>query len=221
MLYGNQMPNNASAEMRRIYYTLQSDDYEVFVIDNAAFEKETPGKGEIMVSGRTETSDKISVHLDDTVISAKVDGQWFSATEAFRKFYGKSVNIKIMSGTDVITQGNYYIPKRQIAKLTGEYNEEGLSRQGASFTWTPDKDDPCGKIFLRYMQYDQGGKIFGSGVKILENNGSYKLDEVLSDPALKRIDLDLISGNWIAANLMGRKLVFSFETVNYHEYKVQ
>jgi hypothetical protein len=221
MLNGIQMPNNASPEMKRIYYTLQSYDYQVYVIDNAMSEVVAPEGRDTMVSGKTEPSDGISVQLDDTIISARANGQWLSATEAFRRFYGNFVNIKIMSGKEIIKEGRFYIPKRQIAKLTGEYTPEGLSRNGASFTWTPDKDDPCGKIFLRYMQYDQAGKIIGSGVKILDNNGSYKLDEELKDAAIKRIDLDLISGNWIAANLMGRKLVFAFETVNFHEYEIR
>jgi hypothetical protein len=219
VLYGTTLPADATPEMKRVYNLLQRSDNEVMIIDNTNFH--SPGQYDVMISGRTEPADKISIQIDDDVYSSRADGQWLTQVEIFRKYYGRNVQIKIRSGDKTLNEAKLYIPKPQLAEVL-EYSTESMSyKRPAVLKWTPDENEATKKIFLRYMLFDSENRIIKQGVKIIDNSGVYNIDDLLDTKGLEEINLTLMSGNWMSATIKGKTILFGIATHNHHAYFMQ
>ena len=84
------IPENANAEMIRVYNDIQNPDYEIAIIDNPQYGSFgfSPGYN-IILSGKTRPSDEISVSLNDDIFSPSADGQWFLQNISLKSYIGK------------------------------------------------------------------------------------------------------------------------------------
>lgn len=216
-----EVPEDANEEMIRIFKDVQSPDYEVAIIDNpnyGQFSSTAPGY-DILLGGKTNPADKISVELDGTSYSPSADGQWLRQNIVFKDYIGKTVNVKIKSDNNLIVEGNIYVPKAHLASKLGTSNSLNINRTGNTITWISDPNNSTGKVILYYQLFDGSGGIITSDATMIDDNaGSFCIDNIISGSNTKSIIFSLITGNTLSCIINTKKLLFYINTRDHHEY---
>lgn len=215
------LPADANAEVRRIAEAVQSPDYTFGITDNPNYGifSSTPEYG-VFMSGSTPNT--IGLQLDGISIDQS-NGQWLQQGLVFKQFYGKTVEVVITNNGIVQVIDSIYVPEPALTPVLG--SNLHISRSGNVLSWEADQNNPANKISLVYSLYNSAdiGDISGEikrGVLVIDNNGSYSIDHLLSDLAVKKIYFRLVSGNALAAEIDGNKILFSIKTYDQHIYIV-
>ena len=221
-----EIPAGSSPELQRIYDDVLDADYEVAIIDNVNFGKSssTP-ENDIILSGKTLSSDNISIVLNNTSYSPRsgTDGQWWvQGDNSLRNYIDADVNVRIESAGAVLKDATIHVPKSHVATKLGDARSLTIGRTGNTLRWTPDGANSTGKVILQYFLYsdDENALIEVDG-RLLDDNGSYNIDDIIAPTSVQKIFFKLISGNTVSANVNGKKLVFYITTMDQHEYFIQ
>jgi hypothetical protein len=86
--------------------------------------------------------------------------------------------------------------------------------------WAPDPDNVLGKVILYYTLFDAGGNMLKEDGELIDDNGSYSIDNIISNPNVKSIYFRLLTGNTTSTLVNGKKLLFSIESYDHHRYEI-
>ena len=216
------LPANSNAETKRIFEAVQDPKYSFGIIDN-------PGYGtfstkslqyDILMSGKTPAN--ISITLNGVPYAAKANGQWFKQDIELKNYYGKNVAVRVNNNLTF----NMYVPKPALVrKLTTLDGTADINRTGNLLTWTRDPNSKTGKVVLYYELYDNaelGQKgMYNNNIVLLDDNGSYNLDPIISNVKAKKIYFKMVSGNVVSFLINGEKYLFGIDTRDHHEYNIR
>ena len=133
----------------------------------------------------------------------------------------RNVHVKINSGSTVLTESDIYVPKAHLASKLGEEGGAVIGRTGNNLTWTPDNNNVSGKIILFYHLYSDDGKTeLDVDAELLDDDGSFSLDNIISNTNIKKIGFTLISGNTVSTTCNGKKILFHIDTRDHHNYMI-
>jgi hypothetical protein len=223
------VPEAANSEAKRIYNDMVDNDYTFGIIDNTNYGTYHPDlASHIMFSGKTEPSDDISVELNDETYSPKTNGQWLKTGIVFKNYIGVTVNVKIKSGSTLLSENDIYVPSGHLAsRLTLTSSEDPcknggeINRTGNTLNWTPDPANTSGYVLLKYSLCDIGDHNLDLDAEAVLDNGSYNIDHLLTNTSVKKIFFSLVSGNTSSAiTPTGNKISFCIATFDHHTYYV-
>jgi hypothetical protein len=216
------LPANSNAETKRIYAAVQNPKYSFGIIDNpgyGTFSTKYP-EYDILMSGKTPAN--ISISLNGVPYKAEANGQWCRQAIDLKNYYGKNVTLKVNNSQTF----NMYVPKPALVKKIGIPGMAEITRTGNQLTWTKDPNSATGKVVLYYELYDNSE--FGSSkgmyynnIVLLDDNGSYNLDPLISDQKAKKIYFKMVSGNAVSFVINGEKYLFVIDTRDHHEYDIR
>ena len=216
------LPPDANEEVKRIAEAVYNPDFTFGLTDNPNYGSfsSTP-QYDIFMSGSTPPT--IGLKLDGTAIHQD-NGQWLQQSIDFKNYYGKAVDVEITNNSVSVYSGTVYVPKPAKAPLLNA--DLKISRTGNMLTWEVDPDNPANKIALAYSLYstsglnDMTGEV-DRGVLLIDNNGSFNIDALLLNTEVKKIYFRLVSGNAIAVDVDGQKVLFTIKTYDHHIYMIE
>jgi hypothetical protein len=212
------LPKDSNPEMRQMYDEMTANEFEVAINEKSIY-GESGGDKSIIMRGKTDPDDEVEIELDGKRFRPGSDGQWSFYDGSFQSFPGRQVSVRIFSKGELVRAKNLYFPKASPATLSGiNYNLSGITRTGHSLHWNPDPENPVHKNLLWIGQEPDGN--YSDHYYLIDDNGNYAMDDFLSDRRLKRFEFQLISFAAISARIGSRKLLFSFESTDYHEYEI-
>lgn len=208
-------------EAKRVLHDISDPDFTFGVIDNLNFGRfGTATPPPIYLSGKTEPN--VSVTIDNQSFGPAQNGDWFLREDDFKQFYGKMVDIEVEVNSQVY-QAQRYIPfPIQVGDLS-QNNSIYIAKTGNTLTWTVDPDDQIQTVVLYYTLFDNEdfGSVSGeyeSDVLVLDNKGSFNLDQVIDEDISKRISFMVVNGNTFSFETGGHKYLFNMGAVDHHEY---
>ncbi len=209
-------------EGRRIVDDAMDYDYSVGVIDNPNYGKFGLDPAyDVYLGGATPNDIKIS--LNGTEYAAQSNGQWAKNGIEFKNYFGTKVKINISDSKNSQAY-EVYVPTHALAKKLGMPQSQYINRTGNVLTWTPDPLNKTGKVALYYhlCTGDNGDTWFANNVLLLDDNGSFSLDDVLSDTKTTKINFMLITGNVVSfITKDNKKLICFIRSCDSHEYFIQ
>lgn len=211
-------------ELNRIYQDVLNPDYQLGINDNPNFGQfSSTSEYDIFIGGKTPENVKVKLNGSEYVPYGQ--GSWLKQGIEFKEYFGKNVTVEIFDG-NTWDSHQVYVPKQVLATKLGEPQSQIISRTGNDLHWTPDANSTTGKIALDYTLYDNDEVGSESGmykrdILILDDNGTFSLDEILADNNCKKIYFTMVTGNTVSRIINGKKLLFSIASYDHHEYIVQ
>lgn len=218
-----QQYKNLNAEADRIVDDVQDPDWHFGITADAGWGTldMSPESNDLLMSGKTPTN--LELFIDgDKYTPARSDGTWFQGNSTFPGYYGKTVDIEIILGNDQFTFERY-IPEPVLANKLSPNGSMTIDRTGNTLEWTPDPDNPSNKLGLYYNLYDSTSfstAAYDGDVLIIDDDGSYNFDHLISDSKCKRISLSLVNGNTASFTVKGEKYLFDISTYDNHNYLI-
>lgn len=226
LISGFVLPEDANDEVHRIFSDIQSPDYEVAIIDNPNFGKysQTP-EYDIIMGGASDNN--ISISLNGTEYVSQTDGQWTKQDISLKNYYNKNVDIVFKQEGNKAQKSTIYVPKPAVFEQLSPIGSQSITRSGNQLKWESDINSTTQKVVLYYQTYsnDEPGNetgVISKGIELLNDNGSYNIDHLVSNSNVKKIYLKLISGNAFAFTTSNnKKLLFYISTHDHHEYMLE
>lgn len=212
-------PSDANAEIVRMLADVQNSDHVVAVIANPNFGSYCGTcASDTYLNGGTDPNHDISVTINNTTYHPDPAGQWMTTGTHWSGLYGTDVTVVLKSGTTVLSNSRIHVPKPCLATRLGTNGQ--IRRTGNTLSWTPDPNNVSGHVLLYYFLFDANGVMIADDGKLLKDNGSYSIDNLLTNSAVASIYFQLITGNTISTTVNGEKLLFYIESADQHKYTV-
>jgi hypothetical protein len=203
-------------ELKRLFNDLNDCENYVNINFNVS-------KGEIPVrksyaavlSGKAE--DGLTVKINSNKYFAN-NKNWLKQDEKFMEFYGKTIDYTVYYNGELVSNKEFYSPKiLQINNLnTGSST---INRAGNQLSWIPDVNNLSKKIAL-FMRGSNEKGFVDSELKFIDDDGSYNIDEFLSNKEITALDFNVIRGTGFSLVINGQKTRFSIKSEDVHSYKV-
>lgn len=212
------LPADFNSTGLRIAEDVISPDYEVSIMDNANFGSFSSNPQEdIYFSGMTPSD--ITIKINNETYSPNTSGQWLNEDIFYKNYYGSRVEVTISNGTS-FKKDSLYIPYPALApRLSNGFSKE-ISRTGNSLSWTADANNEAEYVALVYYLYDSNGQLFDGDMVLIEDDGEFNMDSILSDLNISTIYFKLITGNTLAETFNDKKILFHISSIDHHEYYI-
>jgi hypothetical protein len=194
---------------------------EVSIMDNPNYGSFSPSpENDIYFSGQSNSN--LSISIDGFKYSARDDGQWLRHDSKLKTYFGKNLSVKISDGSSTNTYSIYQPTQMRVVKL-GQANSLNIARTGNNITWNADPLNSAGKVILYYSTYSNAEYMSNEGLVdrnfvILEDNGQWNLDNLITDQSIRRIKLQFVRGNAVSLLSGEEKVLFHISSVDHHEY---
>ncbi len=217
------LPLGVNSETQRIYEDIQDPKYTVAIIDNPNYGKfSNSPQYDVFIGGKSKPS--VSVKLNNVTYNARPDGQWLTQGLEFKNYFNKDVSVTIKDG-EAIANFVIHVPKPALVNKLGAAGSLAISRRGNTLTWSADPNNLSGKVALHYTTYNNNAigseeGVIKRDILLLNDNGSFNLDDIISNTAVKKIYFRLVTGNTASVKFAGEKLLFHISSFDHHEYTI-
>lgn len=213
------LPSDANAEVQRIFADVQGNKYVFGVIANPNFGNSK--SHDIYLSGKTPADLYLSIN---GVNYSNNNGRWMQQSQAFGSYFGNNVTVTVKKGSSQFNK-TMYIPKMVVCpKICDQY--QYINRTGNMLNWNVDQQNPMNKVAISYELYDSDD-LFGNAapyeknIILVNNSGSYNMDNLISNPQCKRINFMIVSGNAFSFTINQEKYLFDLFSADHHEYLIR
>lgn len=216
------LPADANEEVTRIAEAIVNPDYTFGITDNPNYGKYSSSpEYDIYMSGSTPPS--VGLKLDGNVIN-QANGQWLHQSIDYKQYFEKSVDIEITNNGVIEYSGSVYVPKPAITPLLSP--DLHINRTGNTITWEVDQNYPANKIALAYSLHRTADlnnltDEIDRGVLLIDNNGSFSIDQLLTNTEAHKVYFRLVSGNAVGVEINGEKVLFAIKTYDHHVYAIE
>ena len=149
--------------------------------------------------------------------------QVFVRSGVFDQLYSTNVPVTLLDGRDSYSGVIYSSPPLVARKLT-QGSSIHINRTGNTMTWNADPNNAIG-ILLQYKLYSSSDLTNPASLMQINyinvpDNGSYNIDNLLSDPNVKAIDIGLYRGNAVefTSSSTGKNFVIDIISTDFHIY---
>lgn len=211
-------------EILRLYEDVFDYEDNITVVDNPNFGSYSSSpQYDIFIGGSSQNG--VLLKINGTPYEPLPAGNFLKQSLEFKSYYGTNVNFELSKNGIVIDNKTLYIPDQALALKLSDSNTVMINRTGNMLSWNADINNPCQKVILYYSLYsnhdfisNQG--LIGTDFKLLEDNGSFNLDNLISNNQVKRIAFKLVRGNGFSVDIEGTKTFINIRSVDHHEYNI-
>jgi hypothetical protein len=219
------LEGSLNTEATRVAFQLRNADYNLAI--NATSNYGTyPANLQSAVIFGGFTQQELNLSINNYTYNAADNGGWFRPGAEFSTFYDKDLTIKMWNDNGPSIETVTHFPKLISFKKLGVANDLNINRIGNNLVWEKDIANTTGKVVLSYKCYSNEtlGEIVGqlsTGVIVLDDNGSYNIDHLLSNKEIKRVELELGRGNGTSFDDSEKgNTFFNIKSSDFHEYIV-
>ncbi|KAB2813973.1 hypothetical protein [Phaeocystidibacter luteus] len=232
LIQNTDVEGEVNPELERMYDAIVNPDFELSIYDNSSFGVHSTDRGsDLILSGKLPLSG-VSLELNGNVfIPNELDGKGFLYSGVnLNQYYGKQVQIRLIHSGGVLLDETRYFPNQAIVSRLSSTGESTISTMDShTLMWTPDPNNTSEKVALHYELFDYsqedeerfGDLPFEKRVIVLEDDGSFSIDDLISTPDCQMIFFEFISGNTFAKDVQGEKLLISIVSFDSHEYNIE
>ena len=173
-----------------------------------------------------------SIEIDKQTIKpdgvGQREGMFLYSNNNYLDYFGRTISFKLQDSKNS-TEYEIYVPKplsvSPIFLYEGEYATMNINRTGNNMEWEADPNSSG--ILLKYKLFDkevftEDANLLDFGYKIIDDNGNYNIDDLLTDTDVKVVNLTFIRAN--AVNFVtkdDKNVMFSFQAIDSHYYIIK
>jgi hypothetical protein len=211
-------------EILRIYEDIYDHEDNITVVDNPNFGSfSSSPQYDIFIGGSSQNG--VQLKINGTPYEPLPAGNFLKQSLEFKSYYGTNVNFELSKNGISIENKTIYIPEQALAMKLSDSNSVEINRTGNMLSWNVDQNNLSQKVILHYSLYNNQDFISNQGLidsdfKLLEDNGSFNIDNLISNNQVKRIAFKLVRGNGFSADIEGIKTFINIRSVDHHEYTI-
>ncbi len=215
------LPPDANAEVHRIHNDVININYHLGVVISSMYglEPKDPNEAPYFSGGGV---DGLNVSINGQLFSG-ASHSWATNIGAFGSYFGATNELIFYNNSGDSMYVNRYFPVPQrMNSLTGDIRQSiTINRTGNNITWNVDNNWGSNKIALEYYLHEsEEGFAYDRGVLVIDNDGSYNIDHLLTDTKCKFVKLIMVSGNTASFIMGGKKHLFDITNYDLHSYYV-
>lgn len=215
--------SDLNPEGQRIFNDIKNAKYNLTVMCSYNFGNTQSNNNPYIFGGTTPTN--FSIEIDGNQYSPAQNGGWYRPGSEFESFFGKNIEVKVnkKNSSDEIVKKIYYPQEIHFTQLS-TVGELYINRVGNTIAWNTDNQNPSGQVVLSYKCFDNDNLssidgIVSEDILVLDDNGNYNIDGIISNPEIKRIELELGRGNGFSINdAENGNTFFNIKSSDFHTY---
>jgi hypothetical protein len=197
---------------------------EVSIMDNPNYGaySSTP-ENDIYFSGFSGNT--LAITINGTKFAARDNGQWLRKDSKLKTYFGQNLDVQLTDGANSKSY-SFYQPTQMLVTKLGQPNSLDINRTGNVISWNKDAQNTSGKVLLYYSTYNNEEYMSNEGqidrnFVVLDDNGTWNLDQLISNSTVRRIKLQFVRGNAVSLMSGDEKVLFHMSSVDHHEYIVR